>query len=143
MADSITLRIYRGDKQAGTLVDYSIPEQPGMVVLDAVHTVQAMHAPDLACRWNCKAGKCGSCGAEVNGKPKLMCMDRLDHYPAGQPIEIRPMKTCPGIKDLVTDVSWNYKVNKTIPAFQPAAGTDWKFSQEEADRVQEFRKCIE
>jgi succinate dehydrogenase / fumarate reductase iron-sulfur subunit len=143
MAETVSLRIYRGDNQSGAMVDYQIPRQPGMVVLDAVHTVQAMHAPDLACRWNCKAGKCGSCGAEVNGKPKLMCMDRLDHYPAGEPIEIRPMKTFPVIKDLATDVSWNFKVNKTIPAFKPKQGTDWKFSQEEADRVQEFRKCIE
>lgn len=139
----IQLRIYRGDAQNGHMVDYEIPSQPGMVVLDAVHQVQALHAPDLACRWNCKAGKCGSCGAEVNGKPKLMCMDRIDNYPAGVPIEIRPMKTFPIYKDLACDVRWNYEVNKKIPAFKPKEGTDWRFSQEEADRVQEFRKCIE
>jgi succinate dehydrogenase / fumarate reductase iron-sulfur subunit len=114
-----------------------------MVVLDAVHTVQAMHAPDLACRWNCKAGKCGSCGAEVNGKPRLMCMDRLDKYPAGEPIRIRPLQSFPVLKDLVSDVSWNYEENRRIPPFQPRAGTEWKFSRAEADRVQEFRKCIE
>jgi succinate dehydrogenase / fumarate reductase iron-sulfur subunit len=143
MAETVSLRVYRGDNQSGTMVDYAVPLQPGMVVLDAVHSVQANQAPDLACRWNCKAGRCGSCSAEVNGKPRLMCMDRLDHYPSDQPIEVRPMKTFPIIKDLVCDVSWNYEVNKKIPAFKPQAGTDWKFSQEEADRVQEFRKCIE
>jgi len=143
MPNSATLEIYRGDKDSGEMVTYQIEQQPGMVVLDAVHTVQADQAPDLACRWNCKAGKCGSCGAEVNGKPKLMCMDRMDNYPAGEPISIRPMKTFPIIKDLVCDVSWNFEVNKKIPAFKPREGTDWKFSQEEADRVQEFRKCIE
>jgi succinate dehydrogenase / fumarate reductase iron-sulfur subunit len=143
MTEQVTLQIYRGDNQAGHMVEYEIPRQPGMVVLDAVHTVQAMHAPDLACRWNCKAGKCGSCGAEVNGKPKLMCMDRLDNYAAGEPISIRPMKSFPVIKDLANDVSWNFEVNKRIPAFKPRTGTDWRFSQEEADRVQEFRKCIE
>ncbi|HLJ11389.1 MAG TPA: succinate dehydrogenase/fumarate reductase iron-sulfur subunit [Planctomycetaceae bacterium] len=143
MDSGVTLSIYRGDGASGQMVDYLVPVQPGMVVLDAVHSVQAMHAPDLACRWNCKAGKCGSCGAEVNGRPRLMCMDRLDNYSAGEKISIRPMRTFPVIKDLACDVSWNFEVNRKIPAFKPRAGTDWKFSQAEADRVQEFRKCIE
>jgi succinate dehydrogenase / fumarate reductase iron-sulfur subunit len=143
MTEEVTLNIYRGDNESGGTVEYTVPVQPGMVVLDAVHQVQALHAPDLACRWNCKAGKCGSCSAEVNGKPRLMCMDRLDQYPGGETIAVQPMKTFPIVKDLVCDVSWNYEVNRRIPAFKPQEGTDWKFSQEEADRVQEFRKCIE
>ena len=143
MADDAILSIYRGNNESGEMVNYSVPLEPGMVVLDAVHSVQAMHSPDLACRWNCKAGRCGSCGAEVNGKPRLLCMDRMDKYPRGEPITVRPMKTFPVIKDLACDVSWNYKVNQKIPAFKPKPGTDWKFSQAEADRVQEFRKCIE
>jgi succinate dehydrogenase / fumarate reductase, iron-sulfur subunit len=143
MAEEVTLSIHRGTRESGTMVEYKVPREPGMVVLDAVHSVQALHAPDLACRWNCKAGKCGSCSGEVNGKPRLMCMDRVDKYPVGETISVRPMKTFPVIKDLVCDVSWNYKVNKKIPAFKPKEGTDWLFSQEEADRVQEFRKCIE
>lgn len=143
MDGKISLHVYRGDNDSGEMVAYEVPRQPGMVVLDAVHSAQALHAPDLACRWNCKAGKCGSCGAEVNGKPRLMCMDRLDNYPPNEPIDVRPMKTFPVLKDLVCDVSWNYEVNKKIPGFKPKEGTDWKFSQEEADRVQELRKCIE
>ena len=143
MAETMTLQILRGDSAGGELVSYTVPSAPGMVVLDAVHAVQARHAPDLAVRWNCKAGRCGSCGAEVNGKPRLMCMDRVDKYPAGEPITIRPMKTFPVIKDLVSDVSWNFEVNKKIPAFHPRADRPPRFSQEEADRVQEFRKCIE
>jgi succinate dehydrogenase / fumarate reductase iron-sulfur subunit len=143
MAEMTTLQIHRGDKAGGELVEYQVPSAPGMVVLDAVHSVQALHAPDLAVRWNCKAGKCGSCSAEVNGKPRLMCMDRVDKYPAGEPIAIRPMKTFPVIKDLVCDVSWNFKINQKIPAFTPNPNRPMRFSQEEADRVQEFRKCIE
>lgn len=146
MADTVKLKIHRTDEQGqGEMVDYTIPADPGMVVLDAVHKVQATQAPDLAVRWNCKAGKCGSCSAEVNGRPKLMCMDRLDNYAQGETISIRPMKSFPVIKDLVTDVSWNYEVNKKIPAFQMRAEdeADPRFTQEEADRVQEFRKCIE
>ncbi|MDC0936995.1 succinate dehydrogenase/fumarate reductase iron-sulfur subunit [Pirellulales bacterium] len=143
MADQTTFKIYRGGNEAGEMVDYSIPVAPGMVVLDAVHAIQATQAPDLACRWNCKAGKCGSCSAEVNGKPRLMCMDRLDQYPGDAPVAVRPMKAFPVIKDLVCDVSWNYEVNKKIPAFKPSPTRERRFSQEEADRVQEFRKCIE
>jgi succinate dehydrogenase / fumarate reductase iron-sulfur subunit len=118
---------------------------PGMVVLDAVLQVQATQASDLAVRWNCKAGKCGSCGGEVNGKPKLMCMDRMDQYPVGEPITVRPMKSFPVLKDLACDVSWNYEVNKKIPPIKlkDTGDEDPRFSQEEADRVQEFRKCIE
>ncbi len=136
------LKIFRGDRNGGAMVDYEVPRTPGMVVLDAVHVVQATHAPDLAVRWNCKAGKCGSCSAEVNGKPKLTCMERMDKYPEGTAISIRPMKTFPVIKDLVTDVSWNYAVDKKIPPFKIKQG-ERKYYQYEADRVQEFRKCIE
>ena len=143
MAEEVTLSVYRGDRENGEFVAYTVEVQPGMVVLDAVHEAQATQASDLACRWNCKAGKCGSCSAEVNGKPRLMCMDRLDNYEPGETITVQPMKTFPIIKDLVCDVSWNYEVNAKIPAFKPQEGTDWKFSQQEADRVQEFRKCIE
>jgi succinate dehydrogenase / fumarate reductase, iron-sulfur subunit len=144
MAEEVTLRIYRGDNEKGEMVDYKVPVAPGMVVLDAVHAVQAMYSGDLAVRWNCKAGKCGSCSGEVNGKPRLMCMDRMDKYPAGEPITIRPMKSFPVLKDLVCDVSWNYSVDKKIPPFKMRQTKgEPKFSQEEADRVQEFRKCIE
>jgi succinate dehydrogenase / fumarate reductase iron-sulfur subunit len=142
MADAI-LNVFRGDKNGGDAVDYKVPIAPGMVVLDALHYIQGFLAPDLAVRWNCKAGKCGSCSAEVNGRPRLTCKTRMDALPAGEPITIRPMKTFPVIKDLVTDVSWNYTVNKKIPPFKPKPGTDWKFYQADADRVQEFRKCIE
>src|SRR5438067_1470333 len=115
MADEATLRIFRGDKEGGEFKEYKVEMYPGMVVLDAVHEIQAKQAPDMAVRWNCKAGRCGSCSAEVNGKPKLMCMTRMNKYPAGVPIEVRPMRAFPVIKDLVTDVSWNYVQAKKIP----------------------------
>jgi succinate dehydrogenase / fumarate reductase iron-sulfur subunit len=137
------LKVYRGDAQRGEEVEYRVPVEPGMVVLDAVHWIQAHQAPDLAVRWNCKAAKCGSCSAEVNGMPSLMCKSRLDHFPADQVIRVRPMKTFPIIKDLVTDVSWNFEVNKRIAPFTPKPGAEWKWQQSDIDRVQEFRKCIE
>jgi succinate dehydrogenase / fumarate reductase iron-sulfur subunit len=142
MADA-TLRVFRGDRESGQAVDYKVPLSEGMVVLDAIHSIQAHQSPDLAVRWNCKAAKCGSCSAEVNGRPRLMCKTRMDSLPTGEPITVFPIKAFPVIKDLVTDVSWNYKVNKKIPAFQPRPGVQWKMFQPDVDRVQEFRKCIE
>ena len=139
----VTVRVFRGDSESGKPVDYTVPLSEGMVVLDAIHSIQANQAPDLAVRWNCKAAKCGSCSAEVNGKPRLMCKTRMDSLPLDQPVVVYPMKSFPLIKDLVTDVSWNYKVNKKIPAFQPRPDVEWKIQQRDVDRVQEFRKCIE
>src|SRR5438874_364485 len=140
-------RIWRGDPSGGAFKNYTVEYGEGTVVLDCVHQIQATQAGDLACRWNCKAGKCGSCSAEINGKPRLMCMTRMDTVPTDEPITLQPMKTFPLIKDLVTDVSWNYKINKQIPPFKPrppdAPDGSWRMSQEEVDRIQEFRKCIE
>src|SRR3982074_3466063 len=107
-------KIWRGDPSAGEFVGYTTEVTEGVVVLDAVHQIQATQASDLACRWNCKAGKCGSCSAEINGKPRLMCMTRMDTIPTDQPITLQPMKAFPIIKDLVADVSWNYRINKMI-----------------------------
>jgi succinate dehydrogenase / fumarate reductase, iron-sulfur subunit len=142
-----TFSVFRGDASGGKLVDYTAEVSEGMVVLDAVHQIQATQAPDLACRWNCKAGKCGSCSAEINGKPRLMCMTRLDELDLSQKVSIEPMQAFPSIRDLVTDVSWNFTVKKTIKKFTPrkpdAPDGTWRMAQEDVDRVQEFRKCIE
>ncbi len=142
-----TFRIWRGVNGDGTFRDYTTEVSPGMVVLDAVHRIQADQANDLAVRWNCKAGKCGSCSAEINGNPKLMCMTRLDSLSLERPVTVEPMKAFPLIKDLVTDVSWNFRVKKAIRKFNPRPpdGSDgtWRMAQQDVDRVQEFRKCIE
>src|SRR5262249_3886563 len=114
-----TFRIWRGIKGQGKFHDYTTEVSAGMVVLDAVHQIQAEQVGDLAVRWNCKAGKCGSCSAEINGMPKLMCMTRLNTLPRNMPVTVEPMKAFPHMKDLVTDVSWNYGVKKRIPKFQP------------------------
>ncbi len=138
-----TLHIWRGDSVDGDLVPYEIEAETGMVVLDAVLEIQRSQASDLAVRWNCKAAKCGSCSAEINGLPRLMCKTRLDHLPEEQPLTVAPLKAFPVIRDLVTDVSWNYEVNKRIPPFTPKPDTVWEIGQQDVDRVAEFRKCIE
>jgi succinate dehydrogenase / fumarate reductase iron-sulfur subunit len=146
MAQAV-FRVWRGDAASGAFRDFSTDVTEGMVVLDAVHQIQAESAPDLAVRWNCKAGRCGSCSAEINGMPKLMCMTRLADLPLDRPVTVEPMKAFPLVRDLVTDVSWNYRVKARLQPFTPRApdapdGT-WRMAQGDVDRVMEFRKCIE
>lgn len=140
-------RIWRGDANGGAFSNHTIDVAPGMVVLDAVRRIQEEQANDLALRWNCKAGKCGSCSAEVNGMPRLMCMTRMSELPNEHPITVEPMKAFPPVRDLIADVSWNYEVKKRIKKFKPrppdATDGTWRMKQEDIDRVQEFRKCIE
>ncbi len=142
-----TFRIWRGDADGGGFQSFATDVSEGMVVLDAIHQIQAHQAGDLAVRWNCKAGRCGSCSAEINGMPKLMCMTRLEDLPLDRPITVEPMKAFPLVKDLVTDVSWNYRVKRSLVPFTPRPPDDpdgtWRMDQGDVDRAMEFRKCIE
>ena len=144
---SATFLVWRGGAKDGRLQSYTTDVSEGMVVLDAIHAIQAEQASDLAVRWNCKAGKCGSCSAEINGKPRLMCMTRLNTLDLTKPVTVEPMRTFPPVRDLVTDVSWNFRVKKEITKFTPrtpdAPDGTWRMQQSDVDRVQEFRKCIE
>jgi succinate dehydrogenase / fumarate reductase iron-sulfur subunit len=139
------MKLWRGDASGGEFVEYRLPAQEGEVVLDVVHRIQAEHAPDLAVRWNCKAGKCGSCSAEINGRPRLMCMTRMSTLPPGEVVTVSPMRAFPIMRDLVTDVSYNFEVAKLIPGFEPGPkpAEGYRMSQVDIDRGQEFRKCIE
>ncbi len=143
---SVTMRLWRGDPGGGALCDYSVPAQEGEVVLDVIHRVQATLAPDLAVRWNCKAGKCGSCSAEVNGRPRLMCMTRMSLFEPGTPVTVMPLRTFPIVKDLVTDVSFNFEMARRVPALAPrpreADGTH-RMAQRDIERPQELHRCIE
>ena len=142
-----TFKLWRGDAEDGRFETYTTEIDEGMVVLDAIHQIQAQKALDLACRWNCKAGKCGSCSAEINGQPRLMCMTRCSDIDLDEPVSIEPIRAFPVMKDLVTDVSHNYRAKKKIKPFKPrkpdAEDGTWRMQQEDVDRVQEFRKCIE
>ena len=142
-----TFKVWRGSSEGGDFETFEVELEHGYVVLDAIHKIQAEQANDLACRWNCKAGKCGSCSAEINGSPRLMCMTRIDDLPEGEPITVEPMRTFPVMKDLVTDVSWNYEVKAAIQAVTPKAPDNadgsWSMDQYDVERPQEFRKCIE
>ncbi|MFI7663920.1 succinate dehydrogenase/fumarate reductase iron-sulfur subunit [Nocardia sp. NPDC049526] len=139
-------RVWRGDIDGGELQDYTVQVNEGEVVLDIIHRLQATQAPDLAVRWNCKAGKCGSCSAEVNGRPRLLCMTRMSTFQPDELITVTPMRTFPVIRDLVTDVSFNYQKAREIPSFTPPDDLkpgDYRMQQVDVERSQEFRKCIE
>ena len=143
---NFTMRVFRGTPETGDFKEYRVEGGEGMVVLDVIHRIQATQAQDLACRWNCKAGKCGSCSAEINGKPRLMCMTRMDIFPEGEPISVAPIRTFPLIRDLVTDVSYNYVKAKQVPPLRlkpPDPDGKYRMMQEDVDRPQEFHKCIE
>ncbi|MCW2723454.1 MAG: Succinate dehydrogenase and fumarate reductase iron-sulfur protein [Frankiales bacterium] len=140
------LRVWRGDADGGELRDFTVEANDGEVVLDVIHRLQATQAGDLAVRWNCKAGKCGSCSAEINGRPRLMCLTRMSTFAEDDVITVTPMRTFPVIRDLVTDVSYNYEKAAQIPAFTPQprdADGNHRMQQVDVERPQEFRKCIE
>jgi len=143
---TMRLRVWRGDDEAGGLHDFDVEVNEGEVVLDIIHRLQATQAPDLAVRWNCKAGKCGSCSAEINGRPRLLCMTRMSTFEPGQPIVVTPLRAFPVVKDLVTDVSYNYAKARAVPSFAPPpdlAPGEYRMQQIDVERSQEFRKCIE
>ncbi len=147
MSADVSLRVWRGDgDDEGEFTDYSVVAQEGEVLLDVVLRLQATQANDLAVRWNCKAGKCGSCSAEINGHPRLMCMTRMNVFSPEDTITISPMRAFPLIRDLVTDVSFNYEMAKQVPPFAPRerdADGRHRMSQVDIERSQEFHKCIE
>ena len=141
-----SLRVWRGDDDGGELKDYTVEVNDGEVVLDIIHRLQATQAADLAVRWNCKAGKCGSCSAEINGRPRLMCMTRMSTFGEDETVTVTPLRTFPVMRDLVTDVSFNYEKAREIPSFTPPKDLqpgDYRMQQEDVNRSQEFRKCIE
>ena len=146
MSHQAEFKVWRGDSDGGDLKDYTVEVNDGEVLLDIVHRLQATQVPDLGVRWNCKAGKCGSCSAEVNGKPSLMCMTRMNTFDPAETVTVTPLRTFPVIRDLVTDVSFNYEKARQIPAFSPPEGVgpgEYRMAQVDVERSQEFRKCIE
>ncbi|HEV7934309.1 MAG TPA: succinate dehydrogenase/fumarate reductase iron-sulfur subunit [Actinomadura sp.] len=145
MSYEAKFRVWRGDAGEGSLQDFGVEVNEGEVVLDIIHRLQATQVPDLAVRWNCKAGKCGSCSAEINGMPRLLCMTRMSTFAEDETITVTPIRTFPVIRDLVTDVSFNYEKARQVPSFDPGdvKPGEFRMRQQDVERSQEFRKCIE
>src|SRR6187431_162314 len=135
-----TFRILRGDKQTAEFKTYEVKVDEGMVVLDVLFRIQAEQANDMAIRWNCKAGKCGSCSMEINGRPRLACMTRMNTFAEDEVVTVTPLRTFPVIRDLVTDVSFNYTKAREIPSFAPPEGVEpgeYRMQQVDVERSQE------
>jgi succinate dehydrogenase / fumarate reductase iron-sulfur subunit len=146
MGYNARFKVWRGDDTDGELEDFTVEVNEGEVVLDIIHRLQATQTPDLAVRWNCKAGKCGSCSAEINGRPRLLCMTRMSTFAEDEVVTVTPLRAFPVVKDLVTDVSFNYEKARSVPAFAPPkdlAPGEYRMDQLDVERSQEFRKCIE
>ena len=146
MSYEAKFKVWRGDAGAGALEDYKVEVNEGEVVLVVLHRLQATQASDLAIRWNCKAGKCGSCSMEINGMPRLGCMTRMSTFTEDETVTVTPLRTFPVIRDLVTDVSFNYTKAREVASFEPPEGLkpgEYRMQQVDVERSQEFRKCIE
>lgn len=138
------VRIFRHDPagaEPGGFAEYEVPFEEGMSVLDAVNYVSNYIDTSLSVRWNCKAARCGSCAAEIDNVPRLMCKTKMS---AGT-VTVGPMRAFPLVKDLVTDLSSNYEKLRSIRPFTPenAPAGVWRINEADVTRSQEFRKCIE
>src|SRR5262249_54710039 len=139
-------RVWRGGAAGGGLAGVGVEGKDGGGGFGGIYRPQASPAPPPPGGGDCKAGKCGSCGAEINGQPGLLCMTRMSTLPPRAPVTITPMRTFPVIRDLVTDVSYNYHKARQIRAFVPPKGVrpgEYRMRQVDVERSQEFRKCIE
>ena len=144
----VRLHVFRGEAGGPTRYDdFDVPVEEGMVVLDALHWIQGHAAPDLAVRWNCKAAKCGSCGAEVNGKPQAHLQDPAVRL---RPVASRsPSSRCGRSRSSATSSPTSPGTTRSTSRssrFTPPEGvpqSDWRWQQEDIERVQEYRKCIE
>src|ERR1700749_124734 len=146
MGYNVNLKVWRGDEGTGALTDYQVEVNEGEVVLDILHRLQATQTGDLAIRWNCKAGKCGSGSMEINGRPRLACLARMAIFQPTETLTITPMRTFPVIRDLATDVSFNYAKARQVPSFSPDPSIkpgEVRMQQVDVQRSQGFRKCIE
>jgi len=103
-AKFIEVRIWRG-KEDGELVTYQVAARDNQTVLDIVSEVQRLHEPDLAYRFACRVGVCGSCAMTVNGRPRWTCRTHIRKVAGEGILTIEPLRNLPRIKDLVCDLA--------------------------------------
>src|SRR3982074_620096 len=80
MAAQVRMRVWRGDASGGDFRTFEVASEEGMVVLDVIHRIAETQAPDLAVRWNCKAGRCGSRSAQGNGPRRPRGLARMKTF---------------------------------------------------------------
>jgi fumarate reductase iron-sulfur subunit len=102
--DKLRVKVWRSETSGG-LVSYEVPRYESQTVLDVVTFIQRQMQPDLAYRFACRVGMCGSCAMNVNGKARWTCRTHVSKVAIGNELEIAPLSNLPVIKDLVTDMS--------------------------------------
>ncbi len=102
--NEITVRIWRG-KDEGEFVTYRVPSRDNQTVLDIVTEVQRSLAPDLAYRFACRVGVCGTCAMTINGRPRWTCRTHVKKVADEGVLTIEPLRNLPRIKDLVCDLA--------------------------------------
>ena len=91
---------------APRLQQYHIEETDNMTLYLALSEIREQQDPSLQFDFVCRAGICGSCAMNVNGRNILVCHEPLmKHLDGGGRVTIRPLPYLPIIKDLVVDRS--------------------------------------
>ena len=104
-ASDVVFRVKRYRPESGgrpTFQEYTIPYRNDMVVLDGLNYIKDHIDPTLTFRWSCRMGICGSCGADVNGQPRLTCGTYVRDVHKGA-VTVEPLSNFPILKDLVVD----------------------------------------
>ncbi len=87
-------------------------------VLDALFALQRHSTPDLAFRYSCRVGMCGSCAMVVNGRETLACSSLIRDF--GNDVKIEPLRNLPTARDLAVDMAPFFDAYQhTIPYFVP------------------------
>jgi fumarate reductase iron-sulfur subunit len=148
--DIATIRVtrYRPEKDSKPYFqEYKIPYRHDMVVLDALNYIKNQIDGSLTYRWSCRMGVCGSCGASVDGEPKLTCEAFLHEF-KGRTITVEPMAHFPVIKDLVVNFDdFMEKLVRIKPWLirekeMPVEEGEYKQSAKELDHYAQFSSCI-
>jgi succinate dehydrogenase / fumarate reductase iron-sulfur subunit/fumarate reductase iron-sulfur subunit len=92
-------------------------------ILDALFALQRGPLPDLAFRFSCRVGMCGSCAMVVNGREQLSCSTLVRDV--GMNLKIEPLRNLPVVRDLAVDLAPFFDAyQKTLPHFTPRADLD-------------------
>jgi fumarate reductase iron-sulfur subunit len=150
MPDRITLRVarYRPEEETEpTFDEYEVPLRKDWAVLDGLNYIKDELDGTLSYRWSCRMGICGSCGATVNGEPKLTCGTFLTDYAPG-PVRIEPLANFPIIRDLVVELTdFLTKLGTVQPWLirdeeRPVEDGEYPQTPAELDEYKQYSMCI-
>ncbi len=138
---------YNPESEQFKTEDFTVKAGDDITVLEALHIINKVHRAGLSYRFSCGMGVCGSCGAMVNGKPVLLCQTFCRNLQ--QPIEVRPLKNFPIIKDLVVDTDSAFNKFRTAMPYTdiairkaPKHLVQTKKQREKIEQTSQCIKCM-